>query len=130
MKVSGQRHAPTLPRKRTPVPLNTRLDGPQSRSGRFGEESFVPARIRNPDHVARSLFATLTFQNRRKTGRHNFDTNINLKFISKCFLYLIHVHWCPLSLANTSLKQSPFLNFVYVRACAREEIPLSVCHFL
>jgi hypothetical protein len=38
--VSGQLHAPAalLPRKEPPVPLDRRLGGPQSRSGRRGEE--------------------------------------------------------------------------------------------
>jgi hypothetical protein len=40
MEVSGQRHAPAAlpPGKRPRYPLDRRLDGPQSRSGRGGEE--------------------------------------------------------------------------------------------
>jgi hypothetical protein len=40
MEVSGQRHAPTaLPQGKRPwCPLDSRLGGPQSRSGRGGEE--------------------------------------------------------------------------------------------
>jgi hypothetical protein len=40
MEVSGQLHAPAAlyPEKETRYPLDRRLDGPQSRSGRDGEE--------------------------------------------------------------------------------------------
>ena len=50
MKVSGQRRAPAaLPRRKIKRnSLNERLDGPQSRSGRFGEEKTFPRRDTNP----------------------------------------------------------------------------------
>jgi hypothetical protein len=40
MEVSGQLHAPAAlpPGKEPPVPIDTRLSGPQSSSGRGGEE--------------------------------------------------------------------------------------------
>ena len=44
MEESGKRHAPAVqrprPRERAPVPMNSRLVGPQSWSGRLGEKSF------------------------------------------------------------------------------------------
>jgi hypothetical protein len=46
MEVSGQLHAPTAlpPGKEPPYPLDKRLGGPQSRSGRYGEErNLTPA---------------------------------------------------------------------------------------
>jgi len=48
--------------KSSRYPLNRRLDGPQSQSGRFGgtEKTFPSARIRNPDRQARSLVTVQT----------------------------------------------------------------------
>jgi hypothetical protein len=41
-----------------------RLGGPQSRSGRFGEESLAPAGIRTPNHSARNLITIPTMLSR------------------------------------------------------------------
>jgi hypothetical protein len=49
--VSGQLHASAAspPGKEPPVPMDRRLGGPQSRSGRFGKEKILhPTRIRTP----------------------------------------------------------------------------------
>jgi hypothetical protein len=56
MEVSGKLH--TLG-KEPRYPLNKRLGGPQSRSGRFGEEILVPARILTPARPPRSLVTIL-----------------------------------------------------------------------
>jgi hypothetical protein len=66
MEVSGQLHTPaTLALRKEPlIPMDRRLGGPQSRSGRGGEEknSQLPPGIepQNPDHPARSLVAIPT----------------------------------------------------------------------
>jgi hypothetical protein len=53
MEVSGQPHTPVaLPQERSPwYPLDRRLGGPQSRSGRGGEErNSQPCQESNPNH--------------------------------------------------------------------------------
>jgi hypothetical protein len=44
MEVSGQLEAPAglLLGKDSPAPMNRRLDGPQSRSGSYGDENLLP----------------------------------------------------------------------------------------
>jgi hypothetical protein len=52
MEASGQLHAPVAlpPGKSLRYPLDRRLDWPQSRSGRCGEEkNLAPVMIRTPD---------------------------------------------------------------------------------
>jgi hypothetical protein len=61
MEVSGQLHAPAAlpPGKNSWYPLDRRLDGPQSRSGRGGEGKYsepLPG-IELPDRQFRSLMA-------------------------------------------------------------------------
>jgi hypothetical protein len=66
MEVSDQLHAPaTLPQGKSPLyPLDRRLGGPPSRSGRDGEEkNSEPSpgiEPYNPDRLARSLVAIPT----------------------------------------------------------------------
>jgi hypothetical protein len=65
MEISGQLHAlAALPRdKSPPYTLDRRLYGPQSRSGRGGEENkshHCPCRESNPDHPVPSLVSVLT----------------------------------------------------------------------
>jgi hypothetical protein len=64
MEVSGQLHAPAaLPQGKSPCcPLDRRLGGPQSRSGRGGEEKniFYSCRESNPGRPATSLIIVLT----------------------------------------------------------------------
>jgi hypothetical protein len=49
MKVSGELHAPGALPPEKEAPVDSRLGGPQSRSGRYGEEkSHAPARNRTP----------------------------------------------------------------------------------
>jgi hypothetical protein len=68
MEVSSQLHAPVTLQlgKETLIPLDRRLGGPQSRSGRGGEEknSHLPPRILNhlnPFHTSASYFANIQF---------------------------------------------------------------------
>jgi hypothetical protein len=65
MEVSGQFHvsAALPPGKEPPrYPLARRLDGPQSRSGRGGEQKILhfPRRELNSGHLARNLVTILT----------------------------------------------------------------------
>jgi hypothetical protein len=64
MEVSGQLHAPAtlLPGKKPRHPLDRRLGGSQSRSGRGGEEknSPFPCKESNPGRPARSVVIVLT----------------------------------------------------------------------
>jgi hypothetical protein len=56
MKVNAYVHAPAdLPGKESPVPLDRKLGGPQSRSGRCKEEKKIscPYRESNPSRSAR-----------------------------------------------------------------------------
>jgi hypothetical protein len=72
MGVSGQRHAPAAlyPRGKDPrYPLDRRLGGPQSRSGRRDRRKILcPCRGSNPDRPARSQTFT-------KSKESNFKQN-------------------------------------------------------
>ena len=74
-------------------PLNGRLGGPKSRSGRFGKKkkkSVAPAGIRIPDRPARSIVAIPTTQSRLRNATEIQSLNVKLfKFQStKPYLFL------------------------------------------
>jgi hypothetical protein len=104
MEVSGQLHAPAaLPQEKSPYcPLDRRLGGPQSRSGRSGEEKspqsppgFEPP---NPDRPARSPVAIPTELSRfsrlfyKDTNRLIVQVCVPLKFLSQWIDF--HKTWC------------------------------------
>jgi hypothetical protein len=83
--VSGQLHAPTaLPQGKSPCyPLDRRLGGHQSRSGRGGEEknSQLPPEIepKNPDRPARSpALCRLNYLTLTHTHTHTHTHNVKL----------------------------------------------------
>jgi hypothetical protein len=54
---------PLYPRKYLRYTLNMKLDGPQSQSGRYGEDKikyFASTRVRTPDRLTRSAIAIAT----------------------------------------------------------------------
>ena len=59
---SGLRHAPVIlpPGTETQYPLNKKVGGPQSQSGRSGRNCLAPTGTRNPDRPGHSLIATTT----------------------------------------------------------------------
>jgi hypothetical protein len=73
MEVSGQLHAPAALShdKIPPFPLDRRLSGPQTRSGRDGEEENPfpsPCLESNLDYSARSLVTTLGCSSSKSTA--------------------------------------------------------------
>jgi hypothetical protein len=95
MGVSGQRYAPSALLKETDT--CTLLGGPQSRSGRVGDEKnlFLLSGFEPPDHSNRSLLARLTTQLRLPLPNSLIRISSSTKILHAFLVFILALYLPP-----------------------------------